>query len=579
LIVEDEPPEQLAVFTDGSGMSAITRFDGDLERIRYLDGQTAALPFHLCARPRVLVLGAGGGADVLLARLFTAPSIDAVELNPQMVELMRGEFAAFSGDLYRAPTVHVHIADARAFVNASNDLYDIVQISLLDSFAAAAGGLHGLGESTLYTVEAFRGLLDRLAPDGLLAVTRWVTVPPRDPLKLFATAVEAVRERGIEDPGERLAWIRGWRTTTLLVKNGRFTADEITAIRAFSRDRAFDLAWLPRIRADEPNRYNLLDRPWFYEGAAALLGPDADAFLENYKFDIAPATDDRPYFFHTLKTATLVELLRMPERTGFNLVEWGYPVLLVTLAQAIIASVVLILLPLLMLRRDPGRPRAAGGLRARVVLYFAALGLGFLFVEITFIQRFQLFLGHPVYAVSVVLCAFLVFAGLGAGATRALADRLGGERRATTVAIVGIAALALLELVVLDRAFATLVTLPLTAKLAVSVLVIAPLAFCMGMPFPLGLARLQADEPRFIPWAWGINGCASVISAVLASLLALQLGFSRVLLAAVVLYGLAALAFPATARWRARMPIVDRHQASRTASADGRRGRIRSGDS
>ena len=165
----------------------------------------------------MLVLGAGGGADVLLARLFAAPSIDAVELNPQTVALVRDEFAGFAGELYSAPTVRVHIADARSFVNARGELYDIVQISLLDSFAAAAGGLHGLGESTLYTLEAFRALLDRLAPDGLLAVTRWVSVPPRDPLKVFATAVAVLRERGVADPGERLAWIRGWRTTTLLV--------------------------------------------------------------------------------------------------------------------------------------------------------------------------------------------------------------------------------------------------------------------------------------------------------------------------------------------------------------------------
>ena len=578
VMVEDEPPEQLAVFTDGSGMTVITRFDGDLERLRYLDGQTAALPFHLRAQPRVLVLGAGGGADVLLARLFAASSIDAVELNPQTVALVRDEFAAFAGDLYSAPTVHVHIADARSFVNARGELYDIVQISLLDSFAAAAGGLHGLGESTLYTLEAFRALLDRLAPDGLLAVTRWVSVPPRDPLKVFATAVAVLRERGVADPGERLAWIRGWRTTTLLVKNGRFTADESAAIRAFSRDRAFDLAWLPGMSGDEANRYNLLERPWFYEGAAALLGPDADAFLANYKFDVAPATDDRPYFFHTLKTSTLMELMRLPERAGFNLVEWGYPVLLATLAQAAVASVVLVLLPLLALRRAPGQPRAAGTLRARVVFYFAALGLAFLFIEITFIQRLQLLLGHPVYAVSAVLCAFLIFAGLGSGAARALALRVGGERRATTVAIVGIAVLAVVELALLGKVFAAFVMLPLTAKMAVSVLAIAPLAFCMGMPFPLALTRLQADEPRLVPWAWGINGCASVISAILATLLALHLGFSMVLLAAVALYALAALAFPAVARHRAPLPIMNGRRAVDAASADGRSGRIRTGD-
>jgi hypothetical protein len=228
-------------------------------------------------------------------------------------------------------------------------------------------------------------------------------------------------------------------------------------------------------------------------------------------------------------------------------VEWGYPVLLATLAQAAVASVVLVLLPLLALRRAPGQPRTASTLRARVVFYFAALGLAFLFIEITFIQRLQLLLGHPVYAVSAVLCAFLIFAGLGSGAAHVLALRVGGERRATTVAIVGIAGLAVVELALLDKVFAAFVMLPLTAKMAVSVLAIAPLAFCMGMPFPLALTRLQADEPRLVPWAWGINGCASVISAILATLLALQLGFSMVLLAAVALYALAALAFPVVA--------------------------------
>ena len=259
------------------------------------------------------------------------------------------------------------MADARSFIDASDQLYDIVQISLLNSFAAAAGGLQGLAESSIYTLDAMHALLRRLVPGGVLAITRWVSVPPRDPLKLFATAAQAVRERGVNGPGGSLAWIRGWRTTTLLVKNGALTPEDIEAVRSFSRERGFDLAWLPGMRADESNRFNLLDRPWFYEGALALLGPDRDLFLHTYKFDVAPATDDRPYFSHTLKTSTLLELLRLPERAGFNLVEWGYPVLLTTLAQALVASIMLILLPLVALRREvqpelrSSTPAGAGG--------------------------------------------------------------------------------------------------------------------------------------------------------------------------------------------------------------------------
>ncbi|MGZ8496641.1 MAG: SAM-dependent methyltransferase, partial [Candidatus Binatia bacterium] len=435
-------------------------------------------------------------------------------------------------------------ADARGFLQNSEQLYDIVQISLLDSFAAAAGGLHGLGESTIYTLEAMRALLDRLAPEGLLAITRWNSVPPRDSLKLFATAVQALRDRGVDDPGNRLAWICGWRTATLLVKNGALSGEDSAVVRAFSRERGFDLAWLPGMREDESNRFNLLDRPWFYQGASALLGPDPGAFFAAYKFDVSPATDDRPYFFHTLKTSTLLELLRMPERAGFNLVEWGYPVLLATLGQALVASILLILSPLLALRRAPPGSRYRPQPRVRVVLYFAALGLAFMFIEMTFIQRFQLFLGHPVYAVSAVLCAFLVFAGLGSGAARAFALRVGGDRLAARIAVAGIAVLAAAHLLLLGNLFKHLTALPLLLKLPISILAIAPLAFCMGMPFPLGLGRIQSDVPPLLPWAWGINGCASVVSAILASLLALHLGFTMVLLIAVALYALAALMYP-----------------------------------
>ena len=546
-----EPPRQLGVFSDGGGLTAITRFDGDLKAFAFLDQQTAALPFHLLARPRTLVLGAGGGADVLLALSRDAATVDAVEINPQMVALVTETYGDFAGNLFTAEGVTVHVAEARSFVEASAQAWDLIHVALLDSFSASAAGVLALRESALYTVEALTAYLDHLAPGGMLAITRWLKVPPRDGLKLFATAVVALERRGIADPGARLALIRSWNTATLVVKNGALDRAEIAAIRTFAEARGFDLAHLPGMRAEEANRHNRFAAPYLYEGAKAILGPDRDRFFEAYKFYIEPATDDRPYYFRFFKWRLLPEILSMRGRAGVALLEGGYLVLAATLAQAAVVSVILILLPLRWLRRGAaaGPARLA---RTRVAVYFLFLGLAFLFIEIAFIQRFVLFLGHPLYAIAVVLAAFLLFAGLGSGYSARLGAEpappgspapVAGLLRPIPLAVAGIVLIAGAYLVLLPVVFTTFMAQPVPVKVIVSLALIAPLAFCMGIPFPLGLRRVSAAAPGLVPWAWGVNGCASVLSAVLASLLATHFGFTVVVALAMALYALAALAF------------------------------------
>ena len=488
----------------------------------------------------MLVLGAGAGADVQQALNHGVPRIDAVELNPQLIALVREEYAEWAGQLYDHPAVRIHAGEARGFVRRSRESYDLVQIALLDAFGASSSGLHALNESYLYTVEALQDYLARVAPGGYLAISRWIKLPPRDTLKLMATAVRALQASGITAPGERLVLIRGWQTSTLLVKNGVFSADEIARLQAFCRTRAFDTAWFPGMPADLANRVNVFARPWFYQAAAALTGTRGSAFMERYKFDIAPATDDRPYFFHFFKWDVLPEILALRGQGGLPLLEAGYLVLVATLLQALVLSLVLILLPLLALRGD--RDGQAPTVRpARVVLYFFAIGLAFLFVEIAFIQKFILFLHHPLYAVAIVLTAFLLFAGGGSAWTARRNARPRLVRLATIGAVSGIALFGLLYLLLLDPVFAALMHLPVIVRILVAIALIAPLAFFMGMPFPLGLTRVAAERPALVPWAWGINGCASVLSAVLATLLAIQFGFSAVIIAALVLYALAAL--------------------------------------
>ena len=557
-----EPPPQLGIFTDGDGLSVITAFDGRTEPLLYLDYTPAALPYHLLERPAVLNLGAGGGADVLLALYHGAAPIDAVELNAQVVRLIRTTYADFAGKLYDRPAVRAHVAEARTFVAGSSDRYDLIQLPLLDSLATAAAGTLSLSESYVYTVEAFAQYLEHLRPGGYLAITRWLKLPPRDSLKLFATALAALERKGIGEPGQQLALIRSWNTTTLIVKNGTLTAEDVARIRTFAAERSFDLDYYPGIERAEADRFNVLDQPYFFEGAAALLRPDRQTFLESYKFDLFPATDDRPYFFDFFRWRALPELLERRSLGGAALLDWGYLVLVATLVQALVLSLVLILAPLAI--RHGGREPSFA--RNRVAVYFLAIGLGFLFIEIASIQRFVLFLGHPVYAIAVVLCAFLVFAGLGSGVAPRLEAGLaalcrappsgwiGGWRgrlrlptSAISLAVAGIASAALLHLILLPPIFRWLMPLPDPPKIILSLLLIAPLAFCMGMPFPLALSRLAQLAPHLVPWVWGINGCASVASAILATLLAMSIGYSAVLVIAIGLYVLAATMFGVTA--------------------------------
>lgn len=536
------PPAQLGVFSDGDSLGAITKDSGDPASLKYLDQLTSALPYHLSKRHRALILGAGTGMDILQARAHGVREIEAVELNPQIVELVEGAFGAYSRRPYSRPGVHLRLAEGRGYLAAGGGRYDLIQIAVQDALAGSAAGLYALSENYLYTVEALQIYLAHLQPGAYLAISRWLRLPPRDMLKLFATAIDALRRDGVEDPGRHLLLIRGWQTGTLLVKNGVFSEAEIEAAKAFCSERAFDLAWYPGISAAEVNRYNVLREPYFYRAARALLGGERAAFVERYKFKLDPATDDQPYFHQFFKWSTLGEIISLRGRGGLPLLEAGYPLLVATLIQAALASAVLIVWPLALARRgrDAG-PLAA--LRWRVVVYFGTIGLAFLFLEIAFIQKFMLFLHHPLFAAAVVLASFLVFAG--AGSAWAQRHAMPGRYlRSVGGAAVGILVLGVVYLLTLDALFAALMSWPTAAKIGISIGLIAPLAFLMGMPFPLALASLGHTAASLIPLAWGVNGCASVLSAVLATLLAVHLGFATVVLFALLLYTFAPLVFP-----------------------------------
>jgi hypothetical protein len=366
-------------------------------------------------------------------------------------------------------------------------------------------------------------------------------LPPRDLIKLAATAVEALAQEGVAQPTGHLALLRGWQTAALAVKRTPFTVQEVATLQAFAEAQGFDLEWAGgRVGNEVP--HHRLDQPYFAEAFDALSGAADERanFYRRYKFHIEPSSDDRPYFQHFFTWRALPEILRLKERGGLPLVEMGYPVLVATWLQAMVFGALLILLPLRMSKR---RALAAAPMgRGRVFVYFAALGMAFMLLEMAFLQKFVLLLGHPLYAAAAVLTAFLFFAGTGSRMSGRLSA--GGNKMPMLWPALGIVLLGMIYLAALPSLLPICMSWPMAVRLALGVALVAPLAFCMGMPFPLGMSHVARTEAGLLPWAYGVNACFSVMSAPLATLLAIEIGFSGVVMLALGLYLAALMTFP-----------------------------------
>ncbi|MET3928538.1 spermidine synthase [Lysobacter sp. OAE881] len=536
----DELPQQLAIYTDGDAMSPIVREDGHANW-QWLDDMTSALPYRLRLPDRVLVLGTGGGLDVLQALTLGARRVDAVEQSALRARWARDDFGAYSGRLLDDRRVNSFIADPRAFVRATADRYDLIVLAGGESFASGGADVQSASEQYALTVEALRDYLRTLSPRGMLVVTQWSKQPPRDELKLFATAVEALRAGGVRDPTRNVAAIRNWDASTWLFARHAFDAHAVAALTRFAERRGFDVVHAPGARADAQERFHQLDPPTLYDGVQALLSPQSREYVRAYQFDIEPVSDDRPYFGHFFRWRSLPELWRLRAQGGAVLLDSGYLVLVATLVQAVVLALVLVLLPL---RALGSGDRGSSHSRLRIGAYFVSLGLAFLLIEIAMLSRLTLLLGHPWIAANVGLAAMLLCAGLGSlHAQRwvsasgvddaALASRMAWAVRAIVLGLAW-------QFVVLVAAHAMTSSWPLAWRAFVGFIGIAPLAFAMGMPFPLGLARLSRSAPAFVPWAWGLNGCASVVAAILALLLAIEVGLRATLVIALALYVFAA---------------------------------------
>lgn len=481
----------------------------------------------------VLIIGPGGGIDVVFSLAWGARSIDAVEINPIITDdVMRDQYAEFSGRLFSHPAVRVHTAEGRAFIARNNRHYDLIQLTLVDTWAATSAGAFSLSESYLYTVEAFREYLQHLNRAGIVAITRWLSVKPKEGLRLMAVALEAAGTTATQHGGNLVIVGSNSRAggesemITMLLKREAFTATEIALIENRLNEVGGRFVFRPDGAGD----------PAFVQLANA---GDRERFYDTYEFNFRPTTDNQPFFFSTAKSAELTQIMAFEYESRKN----NLGLFNLYLAAVLSATLVLIFLVAPIVFSVDGRSalREPGSLRA--LGYFIAIGLGFILVEIAVMQKLILYLGHPIYSLTVVLSTILVCAGVGSMATARYTPETGAKWR--RIIFGGIIAYTLALLIGLAPVTRATFGWPEGARIALTVLLLAPMGFLMGQPFPLQLKWVEKNHSSFIPWVWSLNGAASVLGSVAAVVLAMTYGFNTVILLGTVCY-LAAFGLGAT---------------------------------
>lgn len=517
------------IVIDADASTGIPTFDLDHLTQSERDGllrQGPGFPYLLRPGAKTLVIGPGGGWDVARSLASGSKDVTAVDINPIIARtIMRDRFPDLSKRLYFRPDVHIFIEDGRSFVRRSQDKYQVLQATLVDTWASTAAGAFALSENNLYTTDAFRDYLNHLTSDGLMVFTRWGFEPPRESLRLISLAMEALQDLGEREPWKHVIIVRedaaklgGWGAQdTVVIFRKPLDAAEVARARSALAATRLQPVYFP---GDPPaNQF-----------AQLLTSADPRKFRRDYAFDISPVDDNRPFFFYTVQPRDVWQFLRQQGAAEDSKINRAVPLLFELLAVSLIATAVVLALPPLLLGT---RLPAEKGVR-RFLLYFFCIGAGYILIQVALIQKFVLFLGHPTYALTVIIFSMLVSSGLGSFYSRRL--MAGSEPGRLSVALVAVA----LAVSILALAAAPISELgvgwPLPVKMIVTACLIAPAAFLMGIPFPTGLARLEARFPNAVRWAWALNAAASVLGSAAAIFFAIYIGLRSTVLVGAALY-------------------------------------------
>ncbi len=518
-----QDPGGAMIYIDADASTGIARFDFDHltpDNLRDLLHQGPGVPYALRPGAKTLIIGPGGGWDVSRALASGSHDVTGVEINPIIANtIMRKKFPQLSNNLYLRPDVHINVEDGRSFVRRSPEKYQVIQATLVDTWASTAAGAFALSENNLYTTDAFHDYFSHLTDDGILAFTRWGFDPPRESLRLLSLASVALKGLGETDIAGHVIVgradakrLQGWGATdTVIFSRKAFTVDDVARARQGFRDADMQSVYLP---GDPPaNEFGQL-----------LLASDPAAYERDYRFNITPVNDNRPFFFYTVQPRDVrAFILRTGGQSADNKVNVAVLNLFYAMAVSIIAVAIILILPPLVLGTRLPTDRSVRSFLA----YFLAIGAGYILVEVALIQKFVLFLGHPTYALTVVIFSMLVSSGAGSFASRKLIQ---DQPNRLLIALAAAAALVALLAAIAQPVLSAGVGLPLPVKMLATVILIAPAGFVMGLPFPTGLRLLEKHHAPSVRWAWSLNAAASVLGSVGALVLALYLGLVGTLL-------------------------------------------------
>ncbi|MEN8136726.1 MAG: spermidine synthase-like protein [Thermodesulfobacteriota bacterium] len=518
-------PNYAAVLLNGDAYGSLA--PAASERPALLDYSTEVLGYLLTKPNDVLLLQPRGGDPIVHALIRGAKRIIAVEPHHEVNRLLAQGVAGFAGYAsYRQ--VKLLQTDPRAFLAETAEQYDLIRLPMVGAFGSNIG-LYALSEQFLLTRQSFELAWQRLKPDGVMMVSVWMDYPVKNPLKLLATLIETVDNRaGLNSSRQHIAALRSWGMVTFALKKTPVTGQDTREIRKHSAELGFDPLLLPDIRAAEQARFHRLQDGQFFRNIEMLFTERRQQLYQSYEFNITPATDNQPYFSQFLRFSRLAYLAELLSLRQLPFFEMGSFILAITLIILVLLAIVLIILPLFRL----GWHRAGS---SRTFVYFGGLGLGYMMLEIVFIQGLTLFLGHPLMAAATVLCALLFFSGLGSLYSERISPQPANIRLIAGLVCLGI----VLYGIILIRVGGLQYFGNIELRIFTAALAIAPIGFILGMPFPLGLRRLYKEFPEQIPWAWGINGCFSVIGPALATVVAVQSGFQMVYVLAASAYFLA----------------------------------------
>ena len=531
LAFDKEVPVKKVIFNNGDWFGPIDSWN-PADSAHLLDYTTMALPYVLKKRETVLVLNAGSGLHTSHALRHHASHIDAVEPHRGVAKLLLNELSTENDSLFHRSQVQMHITEPRSFLSSTDKKYDLIQLPLIGAFGGGVG-LYAMREEYGLTKDAFLRMWDLLNKDGVISITTWMDYPFRNSLKITATLAETLEQAGLRQDQYDIVAVRGWATITYLLKKSSLTDADTVAIRKFCSNYFFDPLLLPGLQSAERRLHNDISDSSFFTYTDELLGANRNRLYEEYGFHIKPATDDKPYFSQFLRRKSLSQLSGVFGSQNVSFIELGWLIAVITFLQIALLALLLIYLPLFKLRRS-----SRGTKKNWTLLYFGGLGIGYMFFEIVLIQKFILFFGNAVHAAAIVICGMLLASGAGSYySSRFLPNRLVMQKM-----LLGIFLFLLIYTFFLSPILRQVASLPGVPKLFISMIIIAGPAFFMGIPFPLGLRAQALIEEKNIPWAWGVNGCMSVISAALATLLTVEVGFSMVIMLGAVFYGISMMA-------------------------------------